>query len=439
VKLATPRWRTPLIFLGVLLLIGVLAPAVSAAPGAATAAVTHGTVPAGTTDSYEYTLTPTSVQIRSFNLTAPTGWTIKSVDSAPTGVQLAPGSTTVIQGRGLTITSSSPLTVVFTAQAPCAAGRVAWTTEAKTGGNFTGAAVSVNPVPASVTENCTAAFVTQPADAEFGANTNGPSQNITSVPYTANGTDIQAIVKDAKGGLRPDTLVTLAFETNPRGATLAGPISAESDDRGIATFDGNCDGCSPITIDKIGQGYKLKAEGIGVKAIGLEEVLPFGIYQEGEVCTTNPEPCVVQGHSGNNRLTTTVTTPPNGNLGVFVTSEEDVICDGFNSPFTTQAVIVWKYTGDGSQMIVADISKAMMREVLDRGSAHLDFCLDSEGKAFTDKFGDDHWGTSGNDTPGLLSDCNTGIDPDTCIVSQTALSGGGRRVTVRVVDGRGRF
>jgi hypothetical protein len=436
VKLATPRWRTPLIFLGVLLLIGVLAPAVSAAPGAATATVTPGTVPAGTTESYTYTLTPTSGQASSFNLTAPTGWTIKSVDSAPSGVQLASGSSTVIQGRGLTITSSSPLTVGFTAQAPCAAAdNVAWTTSARTGGNFNGASVSVNDVSASVSGTCTAEFVTgrQAADAEFGANTNGPSQNITSVAYTANGAAIQAIVKDAGGNPRPDTTVTLGFATNPTGATLAGSISAVSNGSGLATFDGTCATCSPITINKIGQGYKLKATGTGV--VGTPQPDAFGVYQEGEACATSP--CVVHGHNGNNSIKTTVSAGAGGDLGTFVSADVNVACDGY-IPLTNDA-IVWKYTGGGSQTIVIDLSKSVIRQILDRGSDHLDFCFDSEGKPFTDKFGVDHWGTSGNNTNGLLSDCNRGIDPDNCLVSETGLTGGGRRLTVIVADGRGKI
>jgi len=436
VKLAPHRWRTPFVLTALLLLAGLIALPASAAPGAATATVTPGSPPAGTTGSYTYTLMPTSGQIGSFDLTAPTGWTIKSVDSAPSGVQLAAGSSTVIQGRGLTITSSSPLTVGFTAQAPCAAGNnVAWTTAAKTGPNFTGAAVSVNDVTASVSGTCTAEFVTgrQPADAEFGANTNGPSQNLTSVAYAANGSAIQAIVKDASGTPRPGTSVTLAFATNPTGATLTGSITAVSNGSGLATFDGTCATCSPIRIDKIGQGYKLKAAASDV--VGTPQPDAFGIYQEGEACTTDP--CVVHGHNGNNSITTTVSAGAGGDLGTFVSSNVNVACTGY-TPLTDDA-IVWKYTGGGSQTIVIDLSKSIIRQIVDRGSDHLDFCFDSEGKPFTDKFGVDHWGTSGNNTNGLLADCNTGIDPANCIVSQTGLSGGGRRVTVIVADGRGKI
>ena len=438
-KLLTPRRRTPLIFLGVLLLIGVLAPAVSAAPGAATATVTPGTVPAGTTGSYTFTLSPTSGQISSFNLTAPSGWAIAPLDSPPTGVTRP--STSQIQGRSLSITSSSPFSLSFTAQAACSPASATWTVAAKSGPSFNGSSFNITDQPTTtLTLSCTAEFVTgrQPADTDFGANANGPSQNITSVPYTANGLAIRAIVKDASGTPRPGTSVTLEFATNPRNATLAGSTTAVSDSNGFATFDGTCATCSPITINKIGQGYKLKAAAAGV--VGTPQPDTFGVYQEGEACSSDP--CTVHGHSGNNRLTTIVTAPPNGDLGVFVTSDTDVLdqvfCEGFTSPFTTQAVVVWKYTGDGSQTIVLDISKAMMREVVDRGSDHIEFCFDSEGKPFTDKFGFDHWGTSGNNTDGLLSDCNTGIDPGNCIVSETGLPGGGRRITVTVVDGKGR-
>jgi hypothetical protein len=380
-------------------------------------------------------LTPTSGQASSFNLTAPTGWAITSVDSEP-GVQLAPGSSTVIQGRGLTITSSSPLDVSFTAQAPCAAAaNVAWTTVARTGGSFNGAAISVNDVPASVTDDthCSAAFRfgRQPADAEFGANTTGPSQNITSVAYTANGLAIQAIVTDANGAPRPSTSVALAFATNPTNATLAGSTTAVSDSNGFATFDGTCATCSPITINKIGQGYKLKAMGAGV--VGTPQPDAFGVYQEGEACATG-SPCVVHGHNGNNSITTTVSALAGGDLGTFVSNTVDVLCAGY-TPLTADS-IVWKYTGGGSQTIVVDLSKKVIQQILDRGSDHLNFCFDSEGKPFTDKFGVAHQGNGDN---GLLSDCNTGIDPNNCIVSETGLNGGGRRVTVIVADGRGKI
>ncbi|HYZ14069.1 MAG TPA: hypothetical protein VFA08_10795 [Actinomycetota bacterium] len=244
---------------------------------------------------------------------------------------------------------------------------------------------------------------------------------------------IQAIVKDGSGAPRPGISVTLAFATNPTGATLAGSISAVSNGSGVATFDGTCGTCSPITINKIGQGYKLKATGTGV--VGTPQTDVFGVYQEGEACTTTP--CVVHGHNGNNSIKTTVSAGAGGDLGTFVSADVNVACAGY-TPLTGDAV-VWKYTGGGSQTIVIDLSKSIIRQIVDRGSDHLDFCFDSEGKPFTDKFGDDHWGDSGNDTNGLLSDCNTGIDPLNCIVSQTGLNGGGRRVTVIVADGRGKI
>jgi hypothetical protein len=407
-----------------------LAPTAWAAPAAATAAVSPTTPGAGTTTSYTYTLTPSSGQIGSFNLTAPNGWTVGTV-SPQTGIDLVSG---VIQGRGLTITSSSPLSVTFSAQAPCAAGTVAWSTTAKTGGNFTGASVSVNAVPASVSGNCTAAFVTgrQPADAAFNANTSGPSENITSDPYTPDGAAIQAVVKDASGAVRPGTSLTLVFDANPTTATLSGSTTAVSNASGVATFDGACATCSPIAISKIGQGYTLKPTGTGV--VGTASAA-FGIYQEGDPCTTDP--CVVHGHNGNNSILTTVSAPSGGDLGTFVSADVSVSCADYTG--LTADSIVWKYTGSGSQTITITLSKQVIRQVLDRGSDHLDFCFDSEGKAFTDKFGVDHWGDSGNDTNGLLSDCNTGIDVDNCIVSETGTNGGGRQVTVIVEDGKGRI
>ena len=437
-KLGTSRWRTSFILTVVLLLAGLVAPAALAVPPSANASITPSPSPAkaGATQDFTFSLSPTSGQISSFNLTAPSGWSIEPLAAAPAGVTRP--SATQIQGRSLSISASSPFSLNFTAQAPCTPASATWSVAAKTGANFNGSSFSVTQPTTTLDGSCSAAFVTgrTPSDAAFNANTNGPSENITSVPYTPGGTPIQAVVLDANGDERPGTSVTLHLTTNPHGATLAGSRTAVTDASGVATFPGSP---SPITLDVIGQGYKLTPRITGT-SVGPEQGTAFGIYQEGEACS--PGPCEVHGHSGNNRLTTIVTAPSNGNLGVLVTSDpnvlDEVFCEGFISPFTTEAVVVWKYTGDGSQTIVLDISKAMMREVVDRGSDHIEFCFDSEGKPFTDKFGVDHWGTSGNNTDGLLSDCNTGIDPGNCVVSQTGLPGGGRRITVTVVDGKGR-
>jgi hypothetical protein len=449
------RRLSPLLVGGVVVLaIGLLAPAASASTGA-TATVTSalqlgGKDNAGTDSSYTYTLTPASGQIRSFNLTAPSGWKFTAITSSPTTGTLALASgNTVIQGRGLSITTSG-FQMTFTALAPCADTASAWRTVAKTGAGFTGSSFSVPDVSASLTGHCSAVFTRSPANAAFNdpPNFNGPSENITSVPYTPDTTTnpanaIQVAVTDATGKPRDGIAITLSLSTNPTGATLGGgsSLTAASTGGGLATFPGSP---NDITIDTIGQGYKMTPTGSGV--VGTESG-EFGIYQEGEACGTGS--CHASGRAVNSLghvLTADVSAPSGVTLGAFVSTAVDVLCAGYTSPFSDPPSVVWQYSGSAAQTIVIDISKGMMREILDRGSDHLEFCYDSEGKPFLDKFGQWHWDDpttpvlgDGIQANGLLPDCNMSLNGTNCIVSETALSGGGREVTVTVDDGKGRI
>jgi hypothetical protein len=445
------RRFSPLLVGGVVVLaIGLLAPAASASTGA-TATVMSTLQPpdprgnAGTDSSYTYTLTPASGQIRSFNLTAPSGWKFTAITSSPTiGTLALASANTVIQGRGLSITTSG-FQMTFTALAPCADTASAWRTVAKTGAGFTGSSFSVPDVSASLTGHCSAVFTRPPANAAFNdpPNFNGPSENITSVPYTPDTTTnpanaIQVAVTDATDHPRDGIAITLSLSTNPTGATLGGgsSLTATSTGGGLATFSGSP---NDITIDTIGQGYRMTPTGAGV--VGGESG-EFGIYQEGEACGTGS--CHASGRAVNSLghvLTADVSAPSGVTLGVFVSTAVDVVCAGYTSPFTDPPSVVWQYSGSAAQTIVIDISKGMMKEVLDRGSDHLEFCYDSEGKRFTDKFGVLHVPDpeTGVVPPGLLPDCNMSLNGTNCIVSETALSGGGREVTVTVDDGKGRI
>jgi hypothetical protein len=80
------------------------------------------------------------------------------------------------------------------------------------------------------------------------------------------------------------------------------------------------------------------------------------------------------------------------------------------------------------------VSKALSKQVVDRGSSHIDVCFQTDpGKAaFTPKGG----GLPVN--TGLLADCTSTITTN-CILSETAAPGGGRLVTFTVEDGKGRI
>ncbi|HSJ50297.1 MAG TPA: hypothetical protein VLA90_03295 [Actinomycetota bacterium] len=431
----------PLLAAGLLSIALIASPAV-AAPPTAVGSVTPSSVPAGATTGYSFSLAPSSGTIGSFNLTAPAGWVILSLDSAPAGVTLT--SSTQIQGRGLSVSASSPLAVGFTAQAPCGAASTNWTLAARSGPNFTGSTNGIDPsssLSTALSGTCAAEFVVGrgPADAAF--NGNPKSENITSVPFTPAGTAMQVLVTDATGAARSGIAITLTLQcTAPvvcggSGASLSGPVTATSNASGLATFTGSA--ANPISVSQIGFGYHLTPTGTGVTGT---QSAPFAIFEEGEQCSSSD--CVVRGNSSNRHLSATIAAnTPSGSLAVLVSGALSLDCGpsipaGYNYKPVSGDIIAWLYTGTGSQTIVVELSKQLIREVVDRGSAHLDVCylVDVAGKSFVDKFGQLH--LTGD--PGLLPDCGPGIS-ENCIVSQTAAPGGGRVVTFTVEDGRGKI
>ena len=455
-KLATPRWRKPFVLIGLLLLAGLIAPAALAAPSAATASITPSAAPAeaGATQDFTFSLTPTSGQISSFNLTAPSGWSIEALVSPPAGVTRP--STAQIQGRNLSISSSSPLSLSFRAQAACSPVTAIWSVVAKTGPNFNGSSFSVNQPTTTLSGFCSAAFVTGrgPADAAFNGGTK--SENVTSVPYTPTGAAMQVQVFDAASPPQPRAgiEITLSLQCAPpdstcappaSGASLTGPVTATTAGAaGIATFTGST--ASPIAIDKVGLRYRLNPTGPDIDSTASAE---FGIYEEGEKCGIPP--CSVHGTSQDNKIDATVdadSPSQDSSLSVLV-SPLGLDCapsippnSGYEYTPLSAQVVAWKYTGTGTQTISVLVDKTLVHQQTDRGN-DLDFCFLVEGnvsgtttpKSFVDKFGKTRTETDG---PGLLPVCTPTITQD-CIVSETAVQGGDRLVTVTVNDGRGKI
>ena len=417
------RRRVLLVPLALMILAGtaVLAPWASAA-GTAVGTISPSSVPAGSTQPTMFTLSSTSGQIGSFNLTAPAGWVLSSLTPAA-GVTLV--SSTQIQGRSLSVSSSSPLTVNFSAQAPCGPSSASWTLVARSGNNFNGSTFGIDPasvLASTLTGNCTAAFVAGPADAAF--NGNAKSENITSQPYAPTGTSLQALALDGANQARSGISLTLQLSGGTSGAALSGPVTAISDANGLATFTGSV--ADPIAISKIGLGYALSPTGTNISATQSD---PFGVYQEGEACLSG-QSCVVHGRSGDNHLDATVSSADSGTLAVLV-QEFSLDCGGV--PALSPQVIIWKYTGADSQTVAALIDKFLVRKILNRGSAHIEVCFQTDnGKTFTDKFGNQ------GVTQGYLPDCGPGVSSN-CIVSENGVNGGGRLIVFTVEDGKGRI
>ena len=140
--------------------------------------------------------------------------------------------------------------------------------------------------------------------------------------------------------------------------------------------------------------------------------------------------CVVHGKSGDNHLDATVSSADSGTLAVLV-QEFSLDCGG--APALSPQVIIWKYTGADSQTVAALIDKFLVRKILNRGSAHIEVCFQTDnGKTFTDKFGNQ------GVTQGYLPDCGPGVSSN-CIVSENGVNGGGRLIVFTVDDGKGRI
>jgi hypothetical protein len=413
-----------------------IAPAASAASGTAVGTLTPSPVLAGTTSSYTFTLRTTSGQASSFNLTAPSGWSIGSVDSS-SQPGVSPASSTQIQGRGITVSSSTTLTVMFTATAPCAtSASTTWVLAAKSGGNFTGSGFAIDSTGLStpLSGNCTVGFVPGrgPTDSAF---VNGVTQNISSVAYTPDAAAIQTIVNDAAGNPRSGISVSLNLSANPTSAVLSSPTvvsGSGTNGPGLAAF-------SPVTVSKSGLKYQITPNagtGVTQTASGF-----FGVYQEEQACNGS---CTAHGNS--NTIHSTVTA--NSQVGTLAVLVSGVAADlincagtvptGYSYQPVSSEVTSWQFTGTGTQTVMVLVDKSLIKAFTNRGSSHIDFCYLVEGfdtlgnpKTFTDKFG---VVTSG---PGLLPDCDSTIT-NNCIVSETGVNGGDRLITVTVDDGKGR-
>jgi hypothetical protein len=427
------RWTPLLVGAAVVLaVIGVTVPAASAAPGTANASVTAVSLGAGTTSTYTFTLAPTSGQISSFTLGAPSGWTI----SPPANGAGLTWTATTLQGRNLSISASNPFSVSFTAQAPCAATgaslNTTWSVTAKTGPNLTGSSFTVNQPSTPLTGGCSGAFVTARGPSDAALNGGTKSEPITSVPYTPTGDPMQVAVRDTDGNLRGGISVTLDA-SGGGGSEAAGAVTVPTDANptsstfGIATFSGS------VTLANIGQDYVFTPTGAFDGTASAE----FDIYQEGAQCGSS---CTVHGKSGDNTINSTVVSNGNGNLGVLV-ADVDLSCAGsvpagYDYRSLSAHITVWKYTGTGAQTVSIMIDKTVIKHFLNRGSDHIDFCFVADAPnatPFVDKFGNTTLG------PALLPDCNTVPVDENCIVSETATGGGGRLVTVTVNDGKGRI
>jgi len=397
-------------------------------------------VGAGTTTTYTFDLSATSGTVGSFTLDAPSGWTIKSVDSSSQteGVSVTKESDTQIKGTGLLVNSGNSEEVKFTAIAPCGTSNPTdWTLTANSGTNFDGNAADVDPnssLSTALTGNCTAMFNENrgPTDSAFLGGTT--PQNISSVKYTPGGPAIQVIVQDASTAPRSGIAISLTLSTNPTSATLTAPTDVVSDGDGFATFSS-----SPVTVSKTGLKYKITpVGGTGVQGVVGTASGFFDVYQEQANCNGA---CAAHANSAMIHSTVTANSSTGGIAALVSGVSGDVInCAstvpvGYNYKPVSAEVTSWQFTGTGAQILSVQVDKSLIKAVFpNRGSAHIDFCYQPDGtKTFVDKFGV----TKDASHPGLLSDCTKKIKIN-CIISETAIGVGDRIIKVTVEDGKGR-
>jgi len=242
---------------------------------------------------------------------------------------------------------------------------------------------------------------------------------------------MQVAVQDGSAARSPRAGIAVTLDASGGGGSEAGGTpTATTAANGIATFS------AAVTLQNIGQGYTFTPTG----AFDSTPSGTFGIYQEGHRC--NPG-CTAKGHSSDNRIRSTVTAPSGATLGVFVSDTvasldcSSVVAEeapGYEYAALSGQITVWKYDGGSTQTLQIFADKTVVKTVINRGSDHIDFCFDSEGKPFVDKFGRTH-----TTTPSLVPDCNNAPSPENCIVSETAAGSGGRLITVKVNDGKGRI
>jgi len=188
-----------------------------------------------------------------------------------------------------------------------------------------------------------------------------------------------------------------------------------------------------VTVNKAGLKYQITPNG-GVGVLQTASGF-FGVYQEEQDCGT----CTAHGNSNTIHSTVTASSTIGGTLSVLVSGVPADVIDcgatvpaGYDYKPVSSEVTAWQYTGNGTQTVSVLVDKSLIRKVLNRGSAHIDFCYQADNwKTFTDKFGVVGSG------PGLLSDCDSTIT-NNCIASETGVNGGDRLITVTVDDGKGR-
>jgi hypothetical protein len=407
VKLATPRWRMPLILTGLLVLAGLIAPTAVAAPSGKSFRADFDSapdpIPAGSTKPITTTISndSTTQQIGSSDITVPSGHTlpVQSITIPQSPGTATRASATVIQVRNLSLQPGASVTFSFLVKTPCQPGDYTWTLDGKQANNHSGNPgnnflldLSRSDVTTTVGERCRVAFNRPPADAEKSPTV------ITSVPREPLEDPVQVEIRSAEtpgenvplAGVR----VQLAVANDPCSKTpltLAGAI-ATTDAEGFAEFP-------DLSLNQSCVGYTLRASGShAVVPSGFTSGVsaPFSVYDDIGKCPANRD-CFASFSGPVGGSITAFASPTPGFAQIAASAEGLISCPDYAE--VTGTMITFGASADRANEVNILIDRSTLDSNVGAGTFRV--CYSSDHIVWTDR--------AGNNvplgTPSLLPDC----------------------------------
>jgi hypothetical protein len=352
------RWLVPVL----VLVAGIATPAGADTQPAFSATVLPRCAPASSSVTFTATLTngagPQS--LGSANITAPLGFTVTSIVSAPAG-GTASFSSGVVFVRNLSVAPGGSATVAFQATTPVA-GAYTWhdpakfgagTIEAKASRDFSGTGMQFDAGPSSVdvfVGTCSLRFVTEPADARIG-------QNVTAEAFDPDGAPVQVEVLDGSGQrmttLSASVSLSIVAGTGSAGAALTPATPTAALVGGVATFD--VDAGTGFSISPQGLDFQIQAGSLAGIAPATSQA--FDIVNDGEVCSGAG--CDGQATAPGGTIVTV--TAPNAQPGDVITvllDVEGLTCPGY-TPLSGVPVVTFSVTGNSNRIITIIVPAAL--------------------------------------------------------------------------------
>lgn len=341
--------------------------------------ISPGTAAAGTSSTLVITVkqlsTSSHQRVRSARVTAPDGLAITDATAKKGSTSLpVSSSSSVVTVNSIPFSSSGQTaTISLEVAIPCGiGGSRTWTVEARKGDDFGSGGPALTQDPASQLTTsiarCSLAFTEQPADA-------GRDKVVTSVTADPGGTPIKVRLRDGNGSPASQSGVTVSLDlvsgTGASAATLGGDTSDSTNGNGVAAF-------AP-TIDRTGDGYRLKASASGI--IDSDPSSAFDITDVAVVCDG-----ACSGTSSTASTTATVAARSSGGVLTLSLGTGSVDCNNRTNRWYkgTSASVEWDVTrGTGRTTVTIELDRADVT----RPFPFYDVCFSSPESRFRNKFG----------------------------------------------------